>query len=109
MYQGRLKEWSKKEKSSCSAAARDARARSAARRFWKSKRGIIMLPLEHYWPPEMLVQVFPDKYRHLVEPVPIAFPKAAKQRRTDSRYRAEHRGNCTIYWLGRGGRWNSTD
>lgn len=25
-----------------------------------------MTPIEHYWPPEMLAQAFPEKYGHLV-------------------------------------------
>ena len=25
-----------------------------------------MTPIEHYWPPEMLAEVFPEKYGHLV-------------------------------------------
>ncbi len=25
-----------------------------------------MTPIEHYWPPEMLAQAFPDRFGHLV-------------------------------------------
>lgn len=34
-----------------------------------------MTPVEHYWPPEMLAAVFPDRFGHLA-------PKAAQRRRS---------------------------
>jgi hypothetical protein len=39
-----------------------------------------MTPIEHYWPPEMMVEVFPEKYGHLIfarslteEPLPARY------------------------------------
>jgi hypothetical protein len=51
-----------------------------------------------YWPPEMLAQVFPEKYRHLNKPSPFR----ETEERNEPRYTAQRRGSCTVYWLGRG-------
>ncbi len=54
-----------------------------------------MTPIEHYWPPEMLAEVFPEKYGHLVlnwsaeeEPLP------------SHRYTVDHLpGGCVVIGL----------
>jgi hypothetical protein len=54
-----------------------------------------MTPIEHYWPPEMLAEVFPDRYGHLVldwatqeEPLP------------SQRYTVDHLpGGCVVIGL----------
>src|SRR5215207_4251579 len=61
----------------------------------------IMLPLEMYWPPEMLARVFPEKYRHLAQPKANACTKPTRQQRIGSCYRVERRGSCTVVWLGK--------
>jgi hypothetical protein len=57
-----------------------------------------MLPLEMYWPPEMLARVFPEKYRHLIasnRTGPVG------QQRTEPHYTVQRlSGGCVVYWLG---------
>jgi hypothetical protein len=57
-----------------------------------------MLPIEMYWPPEMLAQVFPEKYRHLDKP----FPSRKPEKRNEPRYTVQRlAGGCDVFWLGR--------
>jgi len=60
-----------------------------------------MLPLELYWPPEMLAQVFPDRYRHLVQPHEKPSNPIAKRQMKPQRYTIEARSGCKVFWLGR--------
>ncbi len=60
----------------------------------------MMVPLEMYWPPEMLAQVFPERYGHLA--MREALTLHSKGRGTLPPYKIEQRGSCTIVWLGRG-------
>jgi hypothetical protein len=57
-----------------------------------------MTPIEHYWPAEILVEAFPERFRHLtakraaeVEPVKASAPRS---------YTVETlEGGCQIYRL----------
>ena len=58
-----------------------------------------MLPIEMYWPPEMLARVFPKKYPHLVEQLS---PPRKPEKPHDPRYTIERlAGGCVVYWLSR--------
>ncbi|WP_114947357.1 hypothetical protein [Microvirga calopogonii] len=51
-----------------------------------------MTPIEHYWPPEMLAAVFPEKYGHLVMKAP-----AQEEPLSSSRYTVDHLpGGCGV-------------
>lgn len=58
-----------------------------------------MLPLEHYWPAEMLARVLPEKYRHLTNATPNLTTeiKAEPTRYTSQRLDS----GCVVIWLGR--------
>ena len=60
-----------------------------------------MLPLEMYWPPEMLARVLPEKYRHLAQPTSNACTPPTRQLRIGSCYLVERRGRGTVFWLGK--------
>jgi hypothetical protein len=53
-----------------------------------------MTPIEHYWPPEMLAEVFPEKYGHLV------FNWTEEEPVSPSRYTVDHLpGGCVVIEL----------
>ncbi|WP_322883921.1 hypothetical protein [Microvirga lotononidis] len=54
-----------------------------------------MTPIEHYWPPEMLAEVFPEKYGHLVLKEP-----AQDEPLSTLRYIIDHLpGGCVVIRL----------
>jgi hypothetical protein len=60
-----------------------------------------MLPLEFYWPPEMLAQVFPGKYGHLTTPKSDIRP-TTKTRAEPTRFTSQRLDSgCVVIWLGR--------
>ena len=53
-----------------------------------------MTPIEHYWPPEMLAEVFPEKYGHLV------FNWTEEEPTSPSRYTVDHLpSGCVVIGL----------
>jgi hypothetical protein len=74
----------------------------AGRRFLALRGGRNMMPLEFSWPPEMLAQVFPDKYRHLTQQAHAKpFNRTAERQSELNRYTVERLiGGCVVYWLG---------
>jgi hypothetical protein len=61
-----------------------------------------MMPLDFYWPPEMLAQVFPDKYRHLTQQAHAKPSNRTAERQSEpNRYTVERLASgCVVYWLG---------
>jgi hypothetical protein len=57
-----------------------------------------MTPIEHYWPPEMLAEVFPEKYGHLV--LNWSAQPAQEEQLPSSRYTVDHLpGGCVVIGL----------
>jgi hypothetical protein len=57
-----------------------------------------MTPIEHYWPPEMLAEVFPDRYGHLV--LNWSAQLAQEEPLPSSRYTVDHLpGGCVVIEL----------
>ena len=57
-----------------------------------------MTPIEHYWPPEMLAEVFPEKYGHLV--LNWSSHPALEEPSSSSRYTIDHLpGGCVVIGL----------
>jgi hypothetical protein len=53
-----------------------------------------MTPIECYWPPEMLAQVFPERYAHLIPVQP------SKKTMSPSRYNVQRLpGGCVLIGL----------
>ncbi len=63
-----------------------------------------MVPLEAYWPAEMLARVFPNEYGHLLNASPSGDLRSIEHHVgvtfQDQRYTVEQRGGCTVVWLG---------
>ncbi len=60
------------------------------------------MPLEFYWPAEMLAQVFPDKYQHLKQQAHTKPSNRTAERQPEpNRYTTQRLpGGCVVYWLG---------
>jgi hypothetical protein len=57
-----------------------------------------MTPIEHYWPPEMLAEVFPEKYGHLV--LNWSAQPAQEEPLFPSRYTVDHLpSGCVVIGL----------
>ena len=56
-----------------------------------------MMPVELYWPAEILAQVFPREYGKPTQ-------NSGKRKSAGLLYTVEQRGNCHVLWLGNGQR-----
>ena len=62
--------------------------------FEKGREPETMTPIEHYWPPEMLAEVFPERYGHLV------FNWAEEEPASPPRYTVDQLpGRCVVIRL----------